>query len=527
MSILLKTLQNAKKSAPGNHNTDVVIHDATESLERDELAGVPQQALQEIETTDAYIEKVSMELTLEDTDHKVASSSVYHDEHEKIDAVDDTKIVVEPLDVAGAQPSETGDTLSHGGREEVLTLDIAVPDSNIAGESEQLDREEKSIEQAAAASPSLESAADLMPSSSELANVTEGDEQLEEQQQDVPVSMATPSIANEFYQARRKRQIRFYSLIASIVIISAVAAVYTSWLWLHDGVIDENMADDMAAAAAATDDAFAVGGNLVAESGAIEHPSNALASIGETASTNIDVQASKMDIGVRTSSDADKTFAEYSQPLKQQEPTEGLATNEIVISKRVFGESEKRLIGQASAAFAVQDYFNAGAYYQQALSRNPASVDALNGLAAVNVAKGNVKAAQEGFYRVLMLDPSNKFARVSLIGLMQGVSAKEKEIELVALSKQFPEDALIHTALGEHYASQNLWMKAQSSFFSAFELNPENPQYQYNLAVSLDNLGKSQLAAQYYESLLSHPNMSDTAISHAAVERRLTRLRTK
>jgi tetratricopeptide (TPR) repeat protein len=56
----------------------------------------------------------------------------------------------------------------------------------------------------------------------------------------------------------------------------------------------------------------------------------------------------------------------------------------------------------------------------------------------------------------------------------------------------------LHFVLGNLYSDQGLWSQAQHSYFQAHHLEPDNPDYAYNLAVGLDHLGQTKLALQFY-----------------------------
>ena len=63
--------------------------------------------------------------------------------------------------------------------------------------------------------------------------------------------------------------------------------------------------------------------------------------------------------------------------------------------------------------------------------------------------------------------------------------------------------------LGNLYADQSLWAQAQQAYFQAHHLEPDNPDYAYNLAVGLEHLSQPGLAARFYRralELASHRN---------------------
>ncbi len=57
-------------------------------------------------------------------------------------------------------------------------------------------------------------------------------------------------------------------------------------------------------------------------------------------------------------------------------------------------------------------------------------------------------------------------------------------------------------ALGNLYARQGRWSEAQAAYFQAWNAEPENPDILYNLAISLEHLHQSRLAAEYYSQAL-------------------------
>jgi tetratricopeptide (TPR) repeat protein len=64
-------------------------------------------------------------------------------------------------------------------------------------------------------------------------------------------------------------------------------------------------------------------------------------------------------------------------------------------------------------------------------------------------------------------------------------------------------DARIYFALGNIYAESGRWLKAQGAYFEALTRDSENPDYVYNLAVTLDYLNKRALALRYYREAVS------------------------
>ena len=61
----------------------------------------------------------------------------------------------------------------------------------------------------------------------------------------------------------------------------------------------------------------------------------------------------------------------------------------------------------------------------------------------------------------------------------------------------------IHAALGAWYARRARWADAQQAYFDAARLDASNPDYNFNLAVSLEHMGQAPAARDYYQKSLS------------------------
>ena len=141
--------------------------------------------------------------------------------------------------------------------------------------------------------------------------------------------------------------------------------------------------------------------------------------------------------------------------------------------------------------------------YEQVVRSDIKNTDALLGLATIAVLKGQSERAQSCYQRVLDSDPNNASAQAGLINLKgqndEGLSESRLK---TALSSQ-PDSSALLFALGNTYARQARWNEAQQAYFRAYSLEPDNADFIFNLAVSLDHLHQNKLAAQYYQAALS------------------------
>jgi tetratricopeptide (TPR) repeat protein len=161
------------------------------------------------------------------------------------------------------------------------------------------------------------------------------------------------------------------------------------------------------------------------------------------------------------------------------------------------------LVEQAYQAFQRNDLAAARESYQRALAREPTNRDALLGLAAIDVRNRQLSSAEARYLKLLELDPRDSHAVASLITLRGQLDPVASESRLKTLIATQPEAALLHFSLGNQYAQQSRWTEAQSAYFKAYSVDPENADYAFNLAVSLDQLHQGKLALEYYRRALA------------------------
>lgn len=163
------------------------------------------------------------------------------------------------------------------------------------------------------------------------------------------------------------------------------------------------------------------------------------------------------------------------------------------------GEPLHNVLSRGYRAFQAGELENAEIAYRQALTRSPRNRDALLGMAAVSVAKQDNVKARDYYTRLLELDPRDDLALAGLSSLQLqpgDVAAEISRVKLLLTEK--PESAQLNFTLGNLYAGERRWAEAQNAYFDAVRLDQDNPDYVFNLAVSLEHLGQSQPALQFY-----------------------------
>lgn len=176
---------------------------------------------------------------------------------------------------------------------------------------------------------------------------------------------------------------------------------------------------------------------------------------------------------------------------------------------------------QAYGAYKQGHFDQARRAYLQAHRLAPQAIEGLLGLAAVAVRQQQQDQARHWYRQVLTLDPSNVYALAGLASLPAGPAASSAESRLKTQLKRHPDEASLHFALGNLYARQGRWPEAQQAYFEAYRHHRSNPDYAYNLAVSLDRLGKFGLARRYYEQALELGQFQACGFSAGEVRDRL------
>lgn len=156
--------------------------------------------------------------------------------------------------------------------------------------------------------------------------------------------------------------------------------------------------------------------------------------------------------------------------------------------------------------------------YNQLLKSDPRSTEALLGLAAIATQQGDRDSSMKNYIRVIELDPRNSLAQAGLLNVMGSADPASAETRVKQLIARDPNSAFLYFTLGNTYIDQSRWPDAQQAFFQAHHLQPDNPDYAYNLAIALEHIGQSKPALEYYRRAVQlatargHSNFSPDAV---------------
>jgi len=170
------------------------------------------------------------------------------------------------------------------------------------------------------------------------------------------------------------------------------------------------------------------------------------------------------------------------------------------------------MLQQAWQAYNRADYASAARLYQQVLQREAGNRDALLGQAAIAMKQSRLAEARQYYARLLQQDPRDPVAVAAMTSLKTATGAQANpdgsalseldESRLKRLLRQQPDNAPVNFALGNISAKQKQWPQAQAYYFRAWMADDSNPDYAFNLAVSLDRIGKPQQARRFYRRSL-------------------------
>ena len=183
-------------------------------------------------------------------------------------------------------------------------------------------------------------------------------------------------------------------------------------------------------------------------------------------------------------------------------------------------------LNKAYALYQAGKLIEAKKIYGNIGLKYPYQKDAFLGLAAIAARTNNANEALDYYQQVLTIDPDNQFAKSGLLSLQ--ASAVENPQWLAKLDElvfQNPNSPHLHFLKANVFAMRQQWRAAQASYFKAWENSPNNPDYTFNLAVSLDQLQQTKQALDFYQKAQGLIKNSPHNINEEALNRRIKQLK--
>jgi Tfp pilus assembly protein PilF len=167
--------------------------------------------------------------------------------------------------------------------------------------------------------------------------------------------------------------------------------------------------------------------------------------------------------------------------------------------------------------------------YERALRADPSNRDALLGIATIQLRLNRTDAAEASFRRVMRLYPQDTYAAAQLAALQAGsdpVGALSQVNSLIAREADRADagNGALPFIQGNQLAAQGRWNEAQQAYFNAHRADPNNPDFCYNLAVSLDRIHESRLARDYYAKALELARSRAAGFDTTRAQTRLVQL---
>ena len=182
-------------------------------------------------------------------------------------------------------------------------------------------------------------------------------------------------------------------------------------------------------------------------------------------------------------------------------------------------------VSSGYGAYQSGDLAKARSEYQQVLREEPANRDALLGLAAVEMRAQRYDLSLGYYQRLIQADPRDPYAQAGLLALRgEQLDPALVETRVKSLLAADREANVLHFTLGNQYAQQGRWAEAQQAYFKAFAADPENADYAFNVAVSLDQLRQPKLALEYYQRALALAEKRSAGFAPEAARTRVQQL---
>ena len=183
-------------------------------------------------------------------------------------------------------------------------------------------------------------------------------------------------------------------------------------------------------------------------------------------------------------------------------------------------------LSDAYKAYEVGDIELSQQKFSEVLAFDSKNITAMIGLGGVAALSGHYNVAMDYYQQALNVDPNSLEVYEAIANLSSNIELNSDWNDaLTNMAKNYPNSATLQYALGNLYSSNNDWLAAQESYFNAYALDMNNPDFIVNLAISLDQLGKYPLAGQYYTQALALAGSKTVNFNIADIKNRLVSIR--
>jgi len=206
-----------------------------------------------------------------------------------------------------------------------------------------------------------------------------------------------------------------------------------------------------------------------------------------------------------------------------------IPTGTVSSSSGKLGEGKsknKRELNDAYNNFQNGNIEAALQYYKKAYNIDPKNIDAIFGIATSYQMLGQNDEATKKYMELLEIEPDYYSAKNNLIILISGNSVDKAISELKKIDEKYPNNAFVLAQIGTIYSFLDKNNDAIFFLGKAIEIEPSNPIYSYNMAITLDKIEKYKDAYIYYEHTIDLITPS-TLLDKASIFNRMSYIRHK
>jgi len=197
---------------------------------------------------------------------------------------------------------------------------------------------------------------------------------------------------------------------------------------------------------------------------------------------------------------------------------------DVSIVRQAIADPILSQVKKAYDYYQKRNFARAVEIYQSVLNEEPENRDARLGLAAIAMQTDDLAQAHRHYRYLLRINPKDSIALSGVMSAITGANALKSESQIKLLLDQEPRAAHLHFTLGNLLAAQSRWSDAQQSYFQAYRFDLDNADYAYNLAVSLDFMGKQKSALSYYRKALSLSKNRNVSFNGEIILKRINSL---
>lgn len=205
----------------------------------------------------------------------------------------------------------------------------------------------------------------------------------------------------------------------------------------------------------------------------------------------------------------------------EPEPPAAPATPPISVSRNVDQMETFNSLQQAYRHYQNGDDARAQVLYAQVLDHEEHNRDALLGLAAIAVRQNDRLKAQDIYSELLTLDPRDTVAQAGFVGVTRSLDPLQQEARVKQMLEQEPNAPHLLFTYATFLMQQQRWGEASRVLLSAYQAQRDNPDYAFNLAVTLDHQGQNANALTYYRTALDLASKQSASFRADEVRRRI------